>query len=525
MADCGVAARRKCEELITAGSVQVNGEVVTTLGTKVTAGRDEVRVDDVVVVPEDKFYVLFNKPKGCITAVSDPRGRKTVMEYLRGVPAQIAPVGRLDYYTEGVLLLTNDGELSARLQSPDYEVEKTYHAKIRGQVRPRHLDQLRAGVRLEDGRRTRPAKVDSLGAPSKHDWLVITITEGKNRQIHQMLEGLGYQVQKLQRVGYAGLTFEGLRVGDARELTQAEVNTLRATVGLDRSTVSRGTWSARREDTDLARRARARDRGVDDTERELRLQGRKRAANKVRLKAGLGDESPAVASSFPRGGGSSSSSGRGSSSSSGRGASSSGRGASSSGRGASSSGRGASSSGRGASSSGRGASSSSGRGASSSSGRGASSSSGRGASSSSGRGSSSSSGRGSSSSSGRGSSSSSGRGSSSSSGRGSSSSSGRGSSSSSGRGASSSSGRGASSSSGRGASSSSGRGASSSSGRGSSSSSGRGSSSSSGRGSSSSSGRGSSSSLGRGASSSGRGRGSSPARGGGKGGKGGSRRS
>ncbi len=261
LSQCGIAARRKAEELIESGAVTVNGQRVTELGTKVVPGKDRVTVDGEAVYPEDLFYVLLNKPKGCLTAVSDPEGRPTVMEYLPNVPVHVAPVGRLDFYSEGVLLLTNDGELSARLQSPTYHVEKTYHVKVRDQVTPRHLEALRQGVRLDDGAVTRPAQVDLLtGTKSKHHWLVITLIEGKSRQIHRMLGALGYQVMKLQRVAYGGLTFHGLRVGDARELNQAEVNSLREIVGLPRNTVARGKWSARREDTDVSRRALARAR-------------------------------------------------------------------------------------------------------------------------------------------------------------------------------------------------------------------------------------------------------------------------
>ena len=260
LAQSGVAARRKAEELITRGLVTVNGKTVTTLGTRVVPGKDRVTLEGKAVYPQDLLYIVLNKPKGCITAVSDPQGRQTVMEYLRGLPVQVAPVGRLDYYSEGVLLLTNDGELSARLQSPEHHVEKTYHVKIRGRVRPAHLEAMRRGVRLDDGTLTRPAKVDLLPAKSSHDWVVVTLTEGKSRQIHRMLEALGYQVTKLQRVAFAGLTYHGLRVGDARELTQPEVNHLREQVSLPKNTVSRGKWSRRREDTDLARRARERAR-------------------------------------------------------------------------------------------------------------------------------------------------------------------------------------------------------------------------------------------------------------------------
>jgi len=229
---------------------------VTVLGTKVDPRRDRVTVNGQPVAPEPLFYALLNKPKGCITAVSDPQGRPTVMAYLRGVPARVAPVGRLDFYTEGVLLLTNDGELSAALQSPRTHVEKTYHVKLRGQISDAQLDQLRCGVRLDDGRVTRPAQVDRLSSKSAHDWLVITLTEGKSRQIHRMAEALGYQVTKLQRVAFAGIAYHGLRVGDARELEPSEVASLCKLVGLPKNGRTKGTgeWRSKREDVEGPRR-------------------------------------------------------------------------------------------------------------------------------------------------------------------------------------------------------------------------------------------------------------------------------
>jgi 23S rRNA pseudouridine2605 synthase len=260
LAAAGVAARRKAEELIVAGRVTVNGQVVRVLGTKIDPERDTVTVDGNAIAAHDTFYVLFNKPKGCITAVTDDRGRPTVMDYLPNLPVPVKPVGRLDFYSEGVLLLTNDGELAARLLAPARHVPKTYHVKVHGTLAPRHLDALRAGVRLDDGTTTLPAEVAVLPGESKHTWLAVTLHEGKQRQVHRMIEALGFRVDKLQRVAFANLTFHGLRVGDARELTQLELNELRDQVGLDRSAVARGRWRARREITDIPRRARAKQR-------------------------------------------------------------------------------------------------------------------------------------------------------------------------------------------------------------------------------------------------------------------------
>nr|MDQ3367610.1 rRNA pseudouridine synthase [Myxococcota bacterium] len=270
LATAGVAARRKCEELITAGRVTVNGKVVQVLGTKVDPDRDQVQVDGEAVAALDTFYVLLNKPKACITAVSDDRGRPTVMDYLPNVPVPVKPVGRLDFYSEGVLLLTNDGDLAARLLAPGSHVPKTYHVKVHGQLTAEDIKHLRRGVTLDDGTVTMPADVEVLPGESKHTWLAVTIHEGKHRQIHRMMEALDHRVDKLQRVAFANLTFHNLRVGDARELSQQELNELRDLVGLDHSAVARGNWHADREATDIPRRARAKARAEADAEAELK---------------------------------------------------------------------------------------------------------------------------------------------------------------------------------------------------------------------------------------------------------------
>lgn len=256
LASAGVAARRKAEELIVAGHVRVNGKQVRLLGTKVDPVRDQVTVSGEAVHPRDNFYVLLNKPKGCVTAVEDDRGRPTVMEYLPNLPIPVRPVGRLDFYAEGVVLLTNDGDLSARLVSGQRHIPKTYHVKVRGELHREHLEVLRNGVLLEDGTTTLPAEVNFLPGQSRHAWVGVTVIENKQHQVQRMMEALGYQVQKLQCVAFATLTFHGLRVGDARELTQLELNALRDLVDLDHSAAARGAWRTYREDTDIPRRAR-----------------------------------------------------------------------------------------------------------------------------------------------------------------------------------------------------------------------------------------------------------------------------
>ena len=167
------------EDLITAGRVRVNGVVVSVLGSKVDPATDHVQVVGQPVQQEELFYVLLNKPKGCLTTLHDPAGRPTVMDYLPNLPVKVVPVGRLDFNTEGVLFLTNDGELSAALQAAKTHAEKTYHVKVRGTVAEGAIERLRRGVKLDDGYRTGPARVDHLRQQGSHDWLVITIVEGK----------------------------------------------------------------------------------------------------------------------------------------------------------------------------------------------------------------------------------------------------------------------------------------------------------------------------------------------------------
>jgi pseudouridine synthase len=233
LSQAGIASRRKAEELITSGHVKVNGAVVRELGTKVDPSKDRVMVDGRMAVAEEKVYILLNKPKGVITTRSDPQGRPTVMELLPPeVAKSVSPVGRLDFYTEGVLLLTNDGELAAALLHPRHHVEKTYHVKIRGDVPMAHVERWREGVRLDDGTRTNPAKVDILRRTGKHTWLVMTIREGRSRQIHRMAEALHHQVIKLARVAFAGLTYFDLKIGEWRHLTPQEVREVRELAGL-----------------------------------------------------------------------------------------------------------------------------------------------------------------------------------------------------------------------------------------------------------------------------------------------------
>ncbi|WP_108672300.1 pseudouridine synthase [Peribacillus acanthi] len=228
IAHSGVASRRKAEEMILAGKVKVNGVVVKELGTKVTS-KDRVEVEEVQIQREEPVYFLLYKPRGVISAVDDDKGRKVVTDFFPHIHARIYPVGRLDYDTSGLLLLTNDGEFANLLMHPKNEVEKVYVAKVKGLIMRESIRKLEKGIKLEDGM-TAPAKVKVLSADKKKDSTIVQITihEGRNRQVRRMFDAVGHPVVKLKREMYAFLTLQGLRTGDARELSPHEVKQLRA---------------------------------------------------------------------------------------------------------------------------------------------------------------------------------------------------------------------------------------------------------------------------------------------------------
>ena len=232
MAEAGVASRRACEELIRQGRVQVNGQVVTELGTRVDPNQDEIRVDGAPISsPVEKVYLILNKPPGYISTVRDPWGRPTVLDL---IPHQerLYPVGRLDAESEGLLLLTNDGGLTHRLTHPRYEHDKEYLALVKGRPQDAVLSQLRQGVGLEEGR-TAPARVSTVSRKEKLDtppgttWLRIVIHEGKKRQIRRMCAAVGHPVQRLIRVRMGPIELGDLPVGEYRPLSAKEVRRLR----------------------------------------------------------------------------------------------------------------------------------------------------------------------------------------------------------------------------------------------------------------------------------------------------------
>lgn len=225
LAQAGIASRRKVVDIIKSKVVTVNGVTIEEPGYKVNSG-DCVRVNDNIVRSEQKVYILLNKPKNCITTVSDDLGRHNVINLVaQATKARIYPVGRLDRNTTGLLLLTNDGELSLKLSHPRFEMEKIYHVQLDKALTRAHMNKLLAGVDLEDGH----VKVDE--AHFFHDRpkqnLVVVIHSGKNRVIRRIFEKLGYDVRKLDRAGYAGLTKAKLEVGQWRYLTHAEISFLK----------------------------------------------------------------------------------------------------------------------------------------------------------------------------------------------------------------------------------------------------------------------------------------------------------
>lgn len=226
LAEAGVASRRKCEELMLQGRVEVNGVKVTELGFKVNAG-DTVKLDGKEVKQEEKkVYILLNKPVGYITTAKDQFSRKTVLDLVEGVKERIYPVGRLDYDTSGLLLLTNDGDLAYKLTHPGREADKVYQAKIKGALNDKEIQAFKTGIRIDDYT-TSPAKIKVLERTGTDSLVEVTIHEGKNRQVRKMFEAVGHVVLKLRRIAIGPVKLGSLEEGGWRHLTPDEVKSLK----------------------------------------------------------------------------------------------------------------------------------------------------------------------------------------------------------------------------------------------------------------------------------------------------------
>lgn len=229
----GAASRRKADELIQAGRVSVNSAVVREPGTRAVWGRDSIRLDgEELRKPAARVYVALNKPFGYVTTLRDPEGRPVVSDLLKGVGERLYPVGRLDFDTLGLLILTNDGDLAHRLAHPRYHVPKTYKATVEGVISDEKLEVLRRGVPLEDGF-SGPAKVTAIQRGGGRSMIRMTITRGRSRLVRRILEATGNRVIHLVRIGFGVLDLGGIKVGDYRFLESHEVEALRKQVGLE----------------------------------------------------------------------------------------------------------------------------------------------------------------------------------------------------------------------------------------------------------------------------------------------------
>ncbi|OIO81596.1 MAG: hypothetical protein AUJ89_00400 [Candidatus Omnitrophica bacterium CG1_02_43_210] len=231
LARAGIASRRKAIKIIENGSVEVNGRVVTEKGFGVDIDKDKITVAGKPISAEKYIYILLNKPKNCISTVSDPNLRKTVMDVVGLIDKRVYPVGRLDKHTTGLLLMTNDGELAYRLTHPKFGVEKTYEALVKGSVTQHAIDKIKRGL-FVDGKKTQRAKVDLLFKDKEKSRLKVKIHEGRKHQVRLMLLTVGFPVKQLKRVNFGNLSLGTLKVGSCRLLTVNEISGLKKLVGL-----------------------------------------------------------------------------------------------------------------------------------------------------------------------------------------------------------------------------------------------------------------------------------------------------
>jgi len=231
LSEIGITSRRKAEELILEGRVTVNGRIAT-LGMKADQDRDHIKVDGKLLMRHvSKVYIMFNKPRGILTSLYDPEGRPTVKDFLKGIKCRVFPVGRLDYDSEGLILLTNDGEFAHAVLHPSKKIPKTYLVKVRGSIEEKEIEKLEKGIKLGDGM-TSPAKVRRIRKTESNLWLEMRIYEGKKRQIRRMLEKTGHPVLKLKRISINGLKLGELEPGTYRYLTPEEINKIKKEVSI-----------------------------------------------------------------------------------------------------------------------------------------------------------------------------------------------------------------------------------------------------------------------------------------------------
>src|SRR5882724_11051031 len=227
LAHAGVASRRKAEALIESGHVTVNGKVVRELGSKADIDEDVIQVDGRTIrETQEKVYYVLYKPAGCVTTLSDPENRPTIKTYLE----HVYPVGRLDYDVEGALIVTNDGDLAFSMMHPRFGVRRTYLAKVHGVPTREQIERLRSGVRLEDGR-ARALEAEIQSRTPRNTWVRVVVAEGRQHLVKRLMEAAGAPVQKLHRADYGGIGVAGMRPGELRELTRAEVQLLRSQAG------------------------------------------------------------------------------------------------------------------------------------------------------------------------------------------------------------------------------------------------------------------------------------------------------
>ncbi len=226
IAQAGIASRRAAEELIKAGEVTVNGEIVTELGTKADPAKDHIKVKGKLInaklANRSNVYILLNKPKGYLSSAADPEGRKLVTDLVKG-HGRLFPVGRLDYNTEGLIILTNDGDFTNYVASSK-AIPKVYEVKVKGMPTPVAINKLRRGVVLEDGHKTAPADIKELNHTDKNGWYEVTLHEGHNQQIRKMFDTIGHSVVKLRRIAIGSISDPYLKVGESRKLTPQEVS-------------------------------------------------------------------------------------------------------------------------------------------------------------------------------------------------------------------------------------------------------------------------------------------------------------